>query len=252
MDEKYSNQLWGGRFSEEIDKVFAKVNNSLHTDKRLYNEDIDGSIAYAKSLNRAGIINEADLSEIVNGLEAVRIEWIQGKIVFIDTDEDVHTVNERRLIEIIGPVGGKLHTGRSRNDQVATDIRMWMRNAIDDLQCDLCKCIKVITNRIDREQLIMMPGYTHLQRAQPIYMAHWLLSHAFFLKADVEKLKMLKGSVNVLPLGSGAIAGSPFNIDREFLARSLQFDHVSQNSINAVADRDFIGKSKIVSLHITV
>lgn len=240
----HTSQLWGGRFTQETDQILAKVNNSLDVDKRLFNEDIDGSIAYAKALCKASIMSEAELIEIVSGLESVRLEWIRGIIEFIDSDEDVHTVNERRLIEIIGPVGGKLHTGRSRNDQVVTDLRMWMKKSIADLQRDLCTCIKAMTDRAD--QYILMPGYTHLQPAQPIYLAHWLLSHAFFLKTDIEKLQNLKGSVGVLPLGSGALAGNPFNIDREFLARTLQFEKVSQNSMNAVSDRDFVGIFKII------
>uniref|UniRef100_A0A182PPK6 Argininosuccinate lyase n=1 Tax=Anopheles epiroticus TaxID=199890 RepID=A0A182PPK6_9DIPT len=234
-------KLWGGRYSKATDHVLSKVNNSLTVDKRLYAEDIDGSIAYAKSLCEAGLLTQSEFKVIVYGLDAIRDEWTKGTIKLLPRDEDVHTVNERRLFEIIGPqIAGKLHTGRSRNEQVVVDMKLWMRNAVADLQRLLLEVVRAINDVADRHIDVLMPGYTHMQRAQPVRFSHWLLSYAFYFREDFERFEQFGRRMNVLPLGSGALAGNPFNINRHKLADDLGFDGVSPNSMNVVSDRDFV------------
>lgn len=199
-------KLWGGRFSKGVDPIMEKFNASLSYDKRMWKEDIQGSIAYVKGLVGVKIVTEEECQSIISGLKKVEEEWQGGKFEIKDGDEDIHTANERRLKELIGPVGGKLHTGRSRNDQVATDVRLWLRNEIQELKVALRSLIQAFTVRSGREIDIVMPGYTHLQRAQPIRWSHWLLSHAWALRRDFDRLLETETRVNVLPLGSGALA----------------------------------------------
>ncbi|CAL1704921.1 unnamed protein product [Somion occarium] len=232
-------KLWGGRFTGKTDPLMHEFNQSLRYDQRMWAADIAGSIAYAKALNLAGILTKDEQEKIVQGLTAVGQEWEQGFDIQPD-DEDIHTANERRLSELIGPLGGKLHTGRSRNDQVATDMRLWLLTEIKHVVRGLKGLIRVMVERADKEKDILLPGYTHLQRGQPIRWSHLLLSHAFSFRADLERLSQLIPRISVLPLGCGALAGNPFVVDREFLAKELGFSSVAENSLYGVGDRDFI------------
>lgn len=217
-------------------------NASIGFDKRLYAADITGSKAYAKALQKVGILTQSELDTLLEGLTKVQSEWESGTFKIQAGDEDIHTANERRLGEIIGSVAGKLHTGRSRNDQVATDMRLWLRDECTKLAQFLKELIKVLVDRAEREIDAIMPGYTHLQRAQPIRWAHFLLSYAWSFQTDYNRLTQLTSRVNQLPLGSGALAGNPFNIDREFLAKELNFEGILMNSLYGVSDRDFVAE----------
>lgn len=231
--------LWGGRFSQSLDSLAFNLNASLTVDQRMALQDVDGSIAWAKAIHHARILSDDEHASISLGLATVREEFSSGRFVFAPADEDIHTAVERRLTALIGPVAGKLHTGRSRNDQVATDFRLWMLGAIPELLSTFRLLQAALVEQAELAGEIIMPGYTHLQRAQPILLAHWWLSHYWALQRDVERLTDLTKRVSVLPLGSGALAGAPFAVDREFLARSLGFAAISQNSLDVVSDRDF-------------
>ncbi|ELU44781.1 argininosuccinate lyase [Rhizoctonia solani AG-1 IA] len=233
-------QLWGGRFTGTTDPLMWEFNQSLKYDKRMRGADIQGSIAYTKALRLQGVYTEEEEAIMIKGLQAVDQEWESGKFEIKPTDEDIHTANERRLSEIVGPVGGKLHTGRSRNDQCATDLRLWLLAEIKDVESALKGLIRVMVERADSEKDILMPGYTHLQRGQPIRWSHLLLSHAFSFISDLQRLRELVPRVSVLPLGSGALAGNPFGVDREFLAKELGFQSIAENSLWGVSDRDYI------------
>ncbi|KAK4194819.1 L-Aspartase-like protein [Triangularia verruculosa] len=233
--------LWGGRFTEAIDDLMFQFNESLSFDKVLYKADIHGSITYAKALHKLNILSDEELSEIIGGLQQVEKEWAEGKFVIdVKSDEDIHTANERRLGEIIGKAAGKLHTGRSRNEQVGVDMRLWAGEQLDELAAIL-KDVLATTAAQAKEYLpVLMPGYTHLQRAQPVRFSHWLLSHATFLIGDLNRLKGVQERTSACPLGVGALAGNPFGIDREFMAKDLGFASVHPNSLACVADRDFV------------
>ncbi|KAF3917807.1 hypothetical protein ABW20_dc0104530 [Dactylellina cionopaga] len=242
MTEPTKLKLWGGRFTGKTDPLMQMYNESLSYDKRMYAQDILGSQAYAKATCKAGILTESERDTIIDGLEKVKQEWASDTFVIQpDIDEDIHTANERRLGEIIGThIAGKLHTGRSRNDQVATDMRLWLRDELDEIEKYLSDFLKATVVRAEEQIDALMPGYTHVQRAQPIRWSHWMLSHAFEFLSDLERLQQLKKRVNKSPLGCGALAGNPFNLDREFLAKELGFDGVIPNSLLGVADRDFV------------
>uniref|UniRef100_A0AAR2L107 Argininosuccinate lyase n=1 Tax=Pygocentrus nattereri TaxID=42514 RepID=A0AAR2L107_PYGNA len=209
-----------------------KFNASIAYDQRMWDEDIRGSKAYVMALQKAGLVTQEEMEQIHGGLDKVFVEWSSGKFHIKPGDEDVHTANERRLKELIGEAAGKLHTGRSRNDQVVTDMRLWLRNGIDTLKGNAIELINTMVERAAVEIEILFPGYTHMQRAQPIRWSHWILSHAVALSRDVEQVEEIRRRVNVLPLGSGAIAGNPFNIDRELLRKELDFDGISINSMD--------------------
>jgi argininosuccinate lyase len=232
-------KLWGGRFSTGLDELAARFNASLPFDWRLAEVDIRGSQAWANALQKAGVLSAEEAGQIASGLERVLSEVQADQFTFEPADEDVHTAVERRLTELIGPVGGKLHTGRSRNDQVATDFRLWtmhMLEEVDEVQYGLQAAL---LERAESDLGILMPGYTHLQRAQPILLSHWWLSHFWPLVRDRERLAQLRARTAVLPLGSGALAGAPFQVARADLADALGFASVSPNSLDAVSDRDF-------------
>lgn len=218
----------------------TQYNESIHYDKRMYSADIAGSKAYVRALQECKILNSAETTAILDGLDVVREEWADETFVIRPADEDIHTANERRLGELIGPVAGKLHTGRSRNDQVATDMRLWMRDEIQDLKEILKVLLRTLAERANEEINVLMPGYTHLQRAQPIRWSHWLMSYACYFATDLEKLEQVGARVNLSPLGCGALAGNPFGINRRLLAEELGFDDIIPNSLVAVADRDFV------------
>ena len=232
-------KLWGGRFAQQPDQLAFDLNASLSIDHRMAIQDVDGSRAWADALHKANILSDKEHASISLGLDSVRKEFSSGQFSFAPSDEDIHTAVERRLTELIGDVAGKLHTGRSRNDQVATDFRLWMLQAIPALDSALKDLQSALVEQAENANATVMPGYTHLQRAQPILLAHWWLSHYWSLQRDHARLIDLTARVSVLPLGSGALAGVPFQIDRVALAELLGFADVSQNSLDAVSDRDF-------------
>jgi argininosuccinate lyase len=227
--------MWGGRFKDKTDPGFAAFNNSFRFDRRLFEADVTASIAYAQALENARVISAEEGAQIRDGLKTIRDRGCRD-----DTPaEDIHSFVEARLVELIGDAGRKLHTGRSRNDQVATDFRLWLRDAIDNLDANLRLTQTALLEFADANSEIVIPGYTHLQRAQPVLLAHWCLAYFEMLSRDRERLIDTRRRVNVMPLGSAALAGTSFPIDREALAQSLGFDGVSRNSLDAVSDRDF-------------
>ncbi len=232
-------KLWTGRLSGSLDDLAARLNNSLPFDQRMAQEDVLGSIAWARALARAGVLSEEEASQIVQGLETIRGEFDQATFVYQESDEDIHTAVERRLTELVGPVGGKLHTGRSRNDQVATDFCLWVQGASLALEKDLLGLQSALVQRAGQDWGILLPGYTHFQQAQPLLLSHWWLSHFWALQRDRQRLRAVRQAARVLPLGSGALAGTSFPIDRFALARDLGFDSPTPNSLDGVANRDF-------------
>jgi argininosuccinate lyase len=247
--------LWGGRFSSKPNDQAFDLNASLSVDQRMAIQDVDGSRAWADAIHKAGILTDKEHASISLGLDTVRKEFSSGQFSFVATDEDIHTAVERRLTELIGEVAGKLHTGRSRNDQVATDFRLWMLQAIPELNSAIDNLQSALVEQAEKADETVLPGYTHLQRAQPILLAHWWLSHYWSLQRDVERLQDLTKRVSVLPLGSGALAGVPFEIDRVELAKALGFAEVSQNSIDGVSDRDFAAEylfcATMIGIHLS-
>ncbi|XP_068766120.1 argininosuccinate lyase [Struthio camelus] len=233
-------KLWGGRFVGTTDPILEILNSSIAVDQRLSDVDIQASVAYAKALEKAGILTKPELEKILSGLEKISEEWSKGVFVVNKSDEDIHTANERRLKELIGDIAGKLHTGRSRNDQVVTDLKLFMKNSISVLATHLLQLIKTLVERAAIEIDVILPGYTHLQKAQPIRWSQFLLSHAVALTRDSERLGETKNRINVLPLGSGALAGNPLDIDRELLRSELDFASISLNSMDAIGERDFV------------
>ncbi|KAL9092822.1 MAG: hypothetical protein Q9165_004240 [Trypethelium subeluteriae] len=225
-----------------LDPLMMTYNASLRFDRAFYAQDIHGSIAWARANHHVGILTAAEFASIEQGLRQVQHEWASDAFAIQpDVDEDIHTANERRLGELVGKdVAGKLHTGRSRNDQVATDMRLWLRDRLDEIEKHLVQLVEVVAGRAELEIEHVMPGYTHLQRAQPIRWSHWLLSYGFPFASDLERLREVRKRVNRCPLGCGALAGNPFGVDRDAIARELEFDGLMPNSLAAVADRDFV------------
>ena len=235
-------KLWGGRFAGDMDPLMERFNASIGFDQLMWREDIQGSQAYARALARSGIITDAEAPQLIDGLAQVAAEWEKGAFVVQANDEDIHTANERRLTELIGAVGGKLHTGRSRNDQVATDVRLWLRNRIGELRGHLHELIRIAVERAESEIDLILTGYTHLQPAQPTRWSHLLLRYAWGWQRDAQRLDELAARVNMSPLGCGALAGNPFDIDRTQLAHDLGFAQPIPNSLDGVSDRDFIAE----------
>ena len=228
------------RFAEPQHPVFRELNTSLPFDRRLWREDIAGSRAHASMLAAQGIISEDDRDALLAGLDAVRAELEAGTFPFAADDEDVHMAVERRLTELAGPVGGKLHTGRSRNDQVATDVALWTRAAAERSLTHLRDLQGALVEAAERHLDWPLPGYTHLQRAQPVYLSHHLLAYFWMLERDRARLEFTLEQTRTLPLGAGALAGTNFPTDRRAVAADLGFDRVAPNSIDAVANRDFV------------
>ena len=220
----------------------VRFNESLPFDKAFYKADIQGSIAYANGIHARGLLNDDELSKIQSGLKSVEKEWESGSFVIHPAvDEDIHTANERRLSELIGKtVAGKLHTGRSRNEQIATDMRIWLREELQVLHDVIKDILHVCAARAEQQIDILMPGYTHFQRAQPVRFSHWLLSHATYLLGDLQRLEGVVARTNSCPLGAGALAGNAFAVDRVMMAKELEFASVHPNSLAAVGDRDFV------------
>ena len=232
-------QLWTGRIEGALDEGAAALNTSLAFDRRLAPQDLRGSIVWAHALAKIGILTTDEANQIGRGLDKIGKEIAGGTFALAATDEDIHTAVERRLGELIGEAAGKLHTGRSRNDQVATDFRLWLMEADDRLHHAICRLQETLVNRSEQDFGIAMPGYTHTQRAQPVLLSHWWLSHFWALDRDAGRLSQLRARTAVCPLGSGALAGTAFPVDREAIARELGFGRASDNSIDAVSDRDF-------------
>ncbi len=236
--------LWGGRFSEPTDDDLRALNDSIGFDQRMYKEDIQGSIAWATALGQAGVISGDDVEQIVDGLEKVRAEFDAGAFEFKAGDEDIHTAVERRLTELIGAVGGRLHTGRSRNDQVATDLRLWTRAALIAARDAVAQLQAALVEQAELHVETLMPGYTHVQTAQPVTAGHWLMSYFWMLQRDRGRLShAADASLEWLPLGAGALAGTAFPIERSQLVSQLEFSAASPNSLDAVSDRDYVADS---------
>jgi len=232
-------KLWGGRFTEKTNKLVEDFTASIPYDWRLYTYDIAGSVAHAAMLAETGIVTQNEASRIIKGLEEIRQEIATGSFSFSLDLEDIHMNIEHRLIEKIGAVGGKLHSARSRNDQVALDIRMYLRDEIRAIQALLKSLQKVLVALSDKNQDVVMPGYTHLQRAQPVLFGHHLLAYYEMFKRDHSRLEDCFRRVNEMPLGAGALAGTVLPIDRRYVAKKLGFSSICENSMDAVSDRDF-------------
>ena len=232
-------KAWGGRFEGGIDSFVEEFTASISYDVLLYRHDIEGSIAHARMLAKQKILSAAEGRKIVSALKEIREEIEAGKLSFNLSQEDIHMAVEQFLIRKIGPAGGKLHTGRSRNDQVALDLRLFLRDACDGIAALLEKVRGILLQRAESLFGVVMPGYTHVQRAQPVLFSHHLLAYHEMLGRDAERFRDARRRMNVSPLGAGALAGSTFPLDREFVARELGMDGVCENSIDAVSDRDF-------------
>lgn len=232
-------KLWGGRFDEPTDAFVEAFTASIGFDQRLYREDIAGSIAHARMLAKVGVLTTDECDKIVQGLNTILLDIERGDFAWVVAYEDVHMNIEARLIDRIGDVGKKLHTGRSRNDQVATDVRLHLRAAIDRIQIELKRLRSGLVDLAEREADTVMPGFTHLQVAQPVSFGHHLLAWYEMLTRDAERLVDVRRRVNVLPLGSAALAGTSYPLDRAYVAEQLGFEGVSRNSLDAVSDRDF-------------
>lgn len=250
-----TDQLWGGRFTGKADETFAEFNDSFRFDKRLFTADVRASIAHANGLLRAGILTEDENAAITGALRTM-LDLAFGDPAYMNSEaEDVHSFIESRLVELIGDTGKKVHTGRSRNDQVVTAFRLWLREEIEHIRTDAKNLQSALIAAAERHKDAVLPGYTHLQRAQPVLWAHWCLAYFEMLERDIERLSDVTRRVNVLPLGSAALAGTSFNIDREAIAAELGFESVSANSLDAVSDRDFavefVGACSLVMMHLS-
>jgi argininosuccinate lyase len=234
------NEGLRGRFQKGIDKKAQQFVASIPFDKRLYKQDIAGSIAHTKMLAKQGIISQDNAERIISGLGSIRDEIAQGKIEFKPELEDIHMTIESRLFEKIGEVAGHLHTARSRNDQVALDIRLFVKEAIDLTINKIKQFQQVLLDTAEANKEAIIPGYTHLQQAQPVLLAHHLLAYFEMMQRDVERFQDCFKRTDVLPLGSGALAGVAYLVDRDFVAKQLGFSTISKNSIDAVSDRDFM------------
>jgi argininosuccinate lyase len=240
MKENTHKNLWGGRFQDEADPQFAEFNRSFGFDRRLFAADIRASLAHGDALAGAGVLASDEVQELRAALENILASGEANAAYFDEIPaEDVHSFVEARLVELVGDLGRKLHTGRSRNDQVATDFRLWLREQIDRNDSAIRSTEAALLDLAEANTDVVIPGYTHLQRAQPILFTHWCLAYFEMLERDRQRLKDVRKRVNVLPLGSAALAGTSYAIDREAVARALGFDSVSRNSLDAVSDRDF-------------
>ena len=228
-----------GRLRDAPDPLFARINASTGFDRRLWPQDIRGSLAHARALATAGVLDADELSRIEAGLKAIRDELERGEFAFLEGDEDIHMAIERRLTELLGPLGGKLHTARSRNDQVATDLALFVAERARRA-CELCGALMgTLLTRAEEHRDWPMAGYTHLQRAQPVYLAHHLLSYFWMLRRDRERFAAAVRAAGEMPLGAGALAGVSWELDRDAVAAELGFERPSPNSIDAVSNRDF-------------
>ena len=250
-----TNSAWGGRFTESTDAFVAAFTASIQFDQRLYKHDIAGSKAHAQMLNKVGILTEQEVKDIHAGLDEIQTEIEAGNFDWSIELEDIHMNIEARLTDKIGITGKKLHTGRSRNDQVATDIRLWLREQIDLISAELKRLQTGLLEVAEREADTILPGFTHLQVAQPITFGHHMLAWYEMLARDVERLQDCRARVNVLPLGAAALAGTTYPIDRPYVAELLGFDRASSNSLDSVSDRDFaiefISAASLIMMHLS-
>ncbi|MEM7026882.1 MAG: argininosuccinate lyase [Pseudomonadota bacterium] len=240
MTNSTSDKPWGGRFTTSTNEFVEQFTQSVSYDQRLAHYDIMGSIAHVRMLAKVGVLNETDAAQIVDGLEAIRADIDAGKFQWAVALEDVHMNIETALVEKVGDVGKKLHTGRSRNDQVATDMRLYCRAEIDEITSCINHVLESIVVFAEAHAVTIMPGFTHMQSAQPVTLGHHVLAWAEMLLRDRARLTDCRQRLNLLPLGSAALAGTSFPIDRDYVANELGFDGVTQNSLDAVSDRDFI------------
>lgn len=238
--QRMARKLWGGRFCEETDALVNRFNSSIGFDWRLFEQDIRGSIAHCRMLAKQGIIPQEEALRIIEVLGEIRRELERGEIPLDEEYEDIHSLIENTLIERLGAAGEKIHTARSRNDQVALDVRLYLRDVIERISQLIEETRTALVKLAEENSALLMPGYTHLQRAQPVLLAHHLLAYNEMLKRDRQRLQESQKRVNVLPLGSAALAGSSFTLDREMVAEELGFDRISENSMDAVGDRDFV------------
>ncbi len=248
--------LWGGRFESKPDELFKQFNDSLPVDAALAIQDIEGSLAWAKAIHRAGVITSDELARLSSALSGLRSEISKDPGNPLSAaDEDIHSYVERRLIEAVGDLGKKLHTGRSRNDQVATDFRLYVRTEIDSRLAELKEARRALIDLADRTKHVVTSGYTHMQRAQPIVFAHWALAYQEMLERDAARLLDARKRVNLSPLGSGALAGTTYQVDRAQIAKDLGFDAPTRNSLDATSDRDFVletlSANSITALHLS-
>jgi argininosuccinate lyase len=235
-----TKKVWGGRFREDINETVDAFNSSIAFDRRLYAQDIEGSKAHCRMLAKQGIISDEEASNIIDALAEIKREIERGKVPILNDSEDIHTLVEKALIDKVGRLGEKIHTGRSRNDQVALDFRIYIREAIGRAR-NLIKDLQAVIVKLAEDNFkLILPGYTHLQPAQPVLLAHHLLAYFEMLKRDGQRFEEGHKRVNILPLGSAALAGTTFDLDREMVAKELGFDAISDNSMDAVSDRDFV------------
>ncbi len=246
-----SHVMWGGRFAEPMDPRLDRLNRSLPVDRRLWSEDLETNRAWVHALQGVGVLTAAAREEMLRGLDEVAVRLEAGAADGPD-DEDIHSLVERLLGEVVGPLAGKLHTGRSRNDQVATDLRLWTMRALGRLDRALAGLARALIAQAEQGIDLLMPAYTHTQRAQPVRFAHWVLAHVWPLARDRGRLADANRRAAVLPLGAGAIAGSGFPVDRRALAARLGFEDVAPNSIDAVGDRDFAVEAVAVAALVAV
>jgi argininosuccinate lyase len=252
-----SKNLWGGRFTGAADAGFVEFNRSFNFDRRLFEADVRASVAHCEGLLQAGVLTNDEAASIKDGLRHVlERAAIDGEKYFAESPaEDVHSFVEAKLVGLVGDAGRKLHTGRSRNDQVATDLRLWLREAIDMSETSVRGAQGALLKLAEAYPAAVLPGYTHLQRAQPVLWAHWCLAYFEMLARDRERLRQARSRVNVMPLGSAALAGTAYKIDRAAVARELGFEDVSRNSLDAVSDRDFCvefaSNASLVMMHLS-
>ncbi|MEO9528216.1 MAG: argininosuccinate lyase [Roseibium sp.] len=235
-----SNRMWGGRFAEGPDAIMEEINASIDYDRKLYRQDIDGSKAHVRMLAEKDIVTRDDADKIVQGLDTILSEIENGTFTFSRALEDIHMNVEARLAELIGPAAGRLHTGRSRNDQVATDFRLWVRDTLDTLEAQLSELMQVLAEKAETHAAVVMPGFTHLQSAQPVTFGHHLLAYVEMFGRDRSRMRGARARMNECPLGAAALAGTSFPIDRAMTAEALGFDRPCANSLDAVSDRDFV------------
>ncbi|MDQ3220325.1 MAG: argininosuccinate lyase, partial [Acidobacteriota bacterium] len=251
-----TENLWGGRFTEKPDETFAEFNNSFRFDRRLFTADARASIAHANALFKAGVLIQSEAEAVIKGLQKLLDQAASDSRFFENSDaEDVHSFIESMLVAMVGETGKKLHTGRSRNDQVVTAFRLWLRDGIDGIATEIRNLQNALLKAATRHKDAVLPGYTHMQKAQPILWAHWCLAYFEMFSRDDERLGEVRKRTNILPLGSAALAGTSFDIVRESVAKELGFDAITANSLDAVSDRDFavefIGACSLIMVHLS-
>ncbi len=250
-----SNRMWGGRFAEGPDAIMEEINASIDYDRKLYKQDIDGSKAHVRMLAKQEIVTQEDADRIVQGLDTILSEIETGQFKFSRALEDIHMNVEARLAELIGPAAGRLHTARSRNDQVATDFRLWVRDTLDTLDSQLIELMHVLAEKAETHAADIMPGFTHLQSAQPVTFGHHLLAYVEMFSRDLGRVRDARKRMNECPLGSAALAGTSFPIDRTMTAEALGFDRPTANSLDGVSDRDFViealAAASVTAMHLS-